>query len=149
MPGKRKPVAYYVDEDGCHMCTSHAVGTHGYPCVWKDGRNQNLHRVLYEERYGPFPPTLVARHRCDKRQCINLDHIEPGTPADNTADITARDRHNPPRGERSGTAKLTVAIVEAIRAAQGPQSEIAAQFGVTQPTVSRIRRGERWSGAAA
>lgn len=71
MAGKRKKVEFVVTDAGCHECTSHAVGTSGYPCVWKNRRNQNLHRVLYEEKFGPLGD-LVARHTCDNRKCIKL-----------------------------------------------------------------------------
>lgn len=143
MAGKRKAIAFTVNTRGCHICTSHAPGTHGYPCLWKNGRNQNMHRVLYEEANGPLGE-LVARHNCDDTMCINLAHIVPGTSADNTADITARGRHNPASGERSGTGKLTAEQAAAVRAAQGPQSAVAAQFGIVQSNVSRIKAGHRW-----
>lgn len=146
MAGKRKTITFTVNDRGCHICTSHAPGTHGYPCLWKDGRNQNMHRVLYEEANGPLGD-LVARHICDETLCVNLAHIEPGTYADNTADITERGRHNPPCGERSGTAKLTQHQVAAIRAATGSQRNIAEAYGVNQSSVSRIRRGQRWASA--
>lgn len=144
MAGKRKPIEYFINENGCWICTSHHVGTHGYPCIYKDGRTQNLHRVIYEEKFGSIADLLV-RHKCDNRGCINIDHLEPGSKADNTNDATVRNRHNPPYGERSGTSKLTQIEVRKILGESGPQYEIAAKYGVNQSTISRIKSRKRWA----
>lgn len=144
MGGKRKPVTYVVDPlTGCHLCTSHVPSTHGYPTLWKDGRPQNIHRVLYEEQYGPIG-SLVLRHTCDVPRCINMDHCVPGTNADNTNDIRERGRFNPPIGVRSGTAKLSEADIRDIRNSTLPQSSLAMRYGVNQSTISRIRTRLRW-----
>lgn len=37
MAGKRKAIKYVVTESGCHECTSHHIGTSGYPCIYKVG----------------------------------------------------------------------------------------------------------------
>jgi hypothetical protein len=145
MAGKRKPVTYTVDSNGCWNCTSHHLNTHGYPGVWKDGRGQNLHRVLYEEAFRPLAPEEVARHTCDNRLCINLDHVIPGTHRENMDDRNKRNRHNPPVGVRSGTHKLTPEQVRSIRESNGSQYALAAQYGVNQSTISRIKQGERWA----
>jgi hypothetical protein len=138
-------IIYEVDANGCFNCTSHALGTHGYPNVHKDGRNQNLHRVLYEEKFGPLPSGEVARHKCDNRRCINLKHVMPGTHLDNMQDRNDRNRHNPPCGERSGAHKLTADAVIAIRESNDGQYALAARYGVSQSTISRTKRGQRWA----
>jgi hypothetical protein len=43
-----------------------------------------------------------------------------------------------------GRAKLTAETVQAIKAATGLQREIGARFGVSQPTVSKIKLGYKW-----
>ena len=142
---RRKPITFTVDSNGCHICTSHFIGTQGYPCVEKDGRNQNLHRVLYGEAHGNLQENQVVRHTCDVRACVNLAHLVAGTKADNTADITERNRHNPPVGERSGTAKLTEAQVSSIRADKRTQKIIASEYGVDPSAISRIKGNKRWA----
>lgn len=52
-----------------------------------------VHRVMYELHVGPIPNGQLIRHRCDNPPCINPDHLEPGTPADNTSDMMERGRH--------------------------------------------------------
>ena len=145
MAGRRKPVTFVVNERGCHICTSHAPGTDGYPGVWKDGRNQHLHRVLYEERHGPLDAGILARHTCDDIMFINVDHVLSGTKARNTAYATERGRHNPPRGERAGNTRLTAADIQVIRASTETQETLAQRYGGGQPEISKIKSGHRWS----
>lgn len=51
------------------------------------------HRVVYEHLVGPIPDGLHLRHHCDNPPCVNPDHLEPGTPAQNMADMVERGRH--------------------------------------------------------
>ncbi len=139
-----KAVKFRRGKGGCHNCTSHHIGTHGYPNVHQDGRNQNLHRVLYELKFGKLKRGLVVRHRCDNRRCVNLKHLVVGTQADNTADITKRNRHNPPIGERSGSAKLTKRDVLSIRKSCLTQAALAKKYGVTSSTINRIVKRVHW-----
>lgn len=145
MAGKRKLVTFIIGPKGCHICTSHAPGTSGYPCVWKDGRNQNLHRVLYEESHGLLPKDVLVRHTCDVRMCINDKHLISGSTKDNAVDRKERGRNNTARGETRSDAKLTQEQVNYIRSHSGAsQRELAELLGVNQSTVSRIRGGLRW-----
>lgn len=104
-----------------------------------------MHRVLYEEKYGTISKGLVVRHKCDIRDCINLDHMILGTPKDNNQDISDRNRHNPPVGERSGTAKLSEKQVLEIRNSTDSQYTIAKKYDINQSQVSRIKTNKRWS----
>lgn len=145
MPGVRKPITFEIDENGCHICTSHAENTHGYPKLSVNNRSHNMHRVLYEEAFGPLPDGMVVRHRCDVRMCINLDHLIPGTCAENNADQAERGRFNPRRGENAGGAKLSPELVKEIMQARGSQYAIAERYGINQSQVSRIKSGLRWA----
>mgnify|MGYP001393645347 CR=1 FL=1 len=141
---RRREVKWTEDDNGCHVCTSHRPNGHGYPELSKDGRTQNMHRVLYEETHGPLG-NLVARHTCDNRRCINLGHVVPGTQYENAQDRNTRGRNNPPVGERSGTCKLRTADVLEIRASTDTHEHLAHRYGVGAPQISRIKSGKRWS----
>jgi hypothetical protein len=140
----RKPVEFRVSENGCHICTSHAVGSDGYPMLSFRGKRKHIHRVIYMEAHGEVPPEVVIRHTCDQPLCINLKHLIPGSMWDNAQDRKLRNRDNPPIGERSGTSKLTLEQVRDIRASTEVQHRIALRYGITQSQVSRIKAGKRW-----
>ena len=144
MSTKRKRITYHVDDNGCWVCTSHYINLHGYPTVWKNGSNHNMHRVLYEEKYGKLDTGLVVRHKCDNRSCINLDHLESGTWQQNTLDCKNRARLNTPKGELRSDSKLSKNQVINIRDNHSiSQYELAKIYGVSQSTISRIKNNKR------
>ena len=52
----------------------------GYSCVWWDGSQRGLHRVLYQLLRGPVPEGLVLDHVvCNDKTCPNPWHVEPET----------------------------------------------------------------------
>lgn len=44
---------------------------------------EHAHRVFYEEHVGPIPPGLQLDHLCRVTLCVNPDHLEPVTAAEN------------------------------------------------------------------
>lgn len=53
---------------------------------------QRVHRLMWSMHNGPIPEGLVIRHRCDTPACVNPDHLDTGTVAENQADMVARGR---------------------------------------------------------
>lgn len=95
-----------------------------------NGKHMRAYRALYEQLRGPIPAGLTLDHLCRVPLCVNPDHLEPVTQAENN---------------RRGKAKLSVDQVRAIRATKGPRVEIARQFGISPGHVSQIRRKVRWA----
>jgi hypothetical protein len=104
------------------------------PCwVWLGSRSPEgygrigvayAHRISYERHVGPIPEDLHIDHLCRNKTCVNPEHLEPVTQAEN---------------QRRATAKLTREDVWGIREAVGSHREIAARFGVDKARVSRIK----------
>ena len=46
-----------------------------------------------------WPAGAVGRHSCDRPSCINPDHVQPGTQAENMIDAVERGRH--PHGRKT------------------------------------------------
>lgn len=62
----------------------------GYGYVHSDGRDQPVHRVMYQLVNGPLAAGLEIDHVCQNRACINIDHLEPVTHAENQRRIALR-----------------------------------------------------------
>ncbi len=119
----------------------------GYGRIHYDGKQRNVSRIVCEAASGP-PPTAKhqAAHSCGNGHlaCVAKTHISWKTPIDNAADKIGHGTTS--HGEGNGSAKLTVAHVERIRALRGSltQRAIAEQFGVTPGLVSQIFLRKIW-----
>ncbi len=114
---------------GCWLW-NHSLFRNGYARLGK----HIAHRVVYEHYKGPIPEGMDLDHLCRVKRCVNPDHLEPVTEADNV--------------RRGVSAKLTPAQVLEIRrlTAEGflAQEEIGARFGITSANVSAIHRRKSW-----
>jgi hypothetical protein len=110
------------------------------PCwIWAKGfysdgygqrRHQRAHRWMYEQIVGPIPEGLTLDHLCRVKACVNPDHLEPVTSAENV--------------RRAPTTKLAWDDIEAIRASSDGACKLAATYGVSHSLISMIRRGKVW-----
>jgi hypothetical protein len=90
-----------------------------------DGRHQDI------ARYYGVDTSIVTRIKGGRAWA----HLTEGIPVRN---VKRRD------GAFNGRAKLTLEQVEEIRRAEGRQVDIAARYGVTQTTVSKIKLRKLW-----
>ncbi len=134
-------------ETGCWDWTASCAGK-GYGQIKIPGtRKQDYaHRVSYRINIGEIPEGKYVLHRCDNPKCVNPAHLFLGNAKDNAQDMRDKGRHLP--GEANTEAVLTAKDVIAIRAMLDTgmsQSRIAEMFGISQITVSRIKRRLRWA----
>lgn len=75
--------AKVIDTGDCWIWTG-AIQTRGYGSV-TDGRGKPMlaHRRAYIEAIGPIPEGLTIDHLCMNKSCVNPDHLEPVTVAEN------------------------------------------------------------------
>lgn len=111
------------------------------------GKRVLAHRKAYEDAYGPIPEGMVVRHMCDNPPCVNLEHLELGTHADNMRDMAERGRAYRPtwRGETAPGAKLTEDDVRFIRQSPMRGVDLAAMFGVGKANITNIRKRRTWT----
>lgn len=126
----------------------------GYGVLRVDGKNRFAHRVAYCEHHGLRLEDIdgvVIRHKCDNPPCINPDHLEAGTQADNVSDMIKRGRKHRVAGESHGCAKLTAEQVSSIRSSYIKRSRefglraLAAKFGVSTSQVFAIVTWRNWN----
>jgi len=99
--------------------------------------------VVYHKRVHPKANENVC-HSCDNPGCVNPDHLSVATVLENQRDKWRKKRGNPKIGESHWIAKITEDDVRAIRASAEDQKDIAKRYGITQSTVSDIKRRKSW-----
>jgi hypothetical protein len=137
--------------DGCWIWQA-SRQEFGHGLFRYSGKLYKAHRLAYEDRHGPIPVGLIVRHKCDNPPCVNLDHLEIGTRADNNRDRDERGRHVVLRGEDHGKHILTEEAVREIRRtprAPGVCRLLADKYGVALGTIYNVRsRSDLWTGVA-
>jgi len=108
-----------------------------------NGSHVLAHRAAYELFKGEIDDGMLVMHSCDNPSCVNPDHLTSGSQKDNMADAARKGRTA--QKQRHGRCKLTASQVEAIRAAEGSQYEIARRFSISQTHVWQLKHRARWS----
>jgi hypothetical protein len=127
---RKSPVEYIEEDRGydtpCWIWQL-TTATGGYGRKFNGEKQIGAHRIYYERAKGPIPEGLHLDHLCRVPACVNPDHLEPVTCAENTL--------------RGAGAKLTRVDRRDIQAVRGvlPQTTIAEVFGVAQSHISLIQ----------
>lgn len=106
----------------------------GYGTVEQRGiRRTPAHRYMYEQRYGPVDSRLDIDHLCRNPSCVNPDHLEAVTHAENA--------------RRGAKAKLTHDDVREIRRLhpQVSYKQLATRFKISETQIYRILAREQWA----
>lgn len=101
-PNRRPPTLeervhsnYVVDDFGCWIWKGQ-INNKGYGLIWVNSVGQKVaaHRVVYELLVGPIPEGLELDHLqergCHTTACVNPEHLEPVTHAENMRRIQDR-----------------------------------------------------------
>ncbi len=119
---------------GCHIWTG-ALNESGYGIIGTARYgNFRAHRVAYEQAFGHLSDGIQLDHKCRIRACINPEHLEPVSNAENT--------------RRGAKAKLSFAMVTEIKRLRAQDGlsyrQLAKVFGVSSCAISNILNNKRW-----
>jgi len=120
-------------------------GKYGYVRWPNNGYQERAHRVAYKLYKGDIPEDLVVRHLCHNTVCINPDHLEIGTYADNNRDSMEANRY--PLGSNRKNSLLKESDIPIIRKLLNlgvSLNSIGRKFGVSHRPIKNILIGRSW-----
>ena len=145
---KHRDKIAFAGPDDCWLWTA-ATNPDGYGKVKVCGRARLASREAYKAIHGiGSADGLVVRHKCDNPACVYPAHLELGTKADNSRDMTERDRQA--KGEACSWAKLIEVDVRCILAVYVPRCRInggralAQRFRVSRSVISEVVNRKIW-----
>ena len=124
-----------------------AVSRSGYGS-FRDGKIVQAHIFSYKLHYDDYDNLKFVCHTCDNKKCVNPSHLFLGSRQDNVNDMLSKDRQARLYGETNFSSKLTAVDVKDIRDKLHlgmTQASIAKAYGVTQATISLIKRERTWT----
>lgn len=89
--GYTKPEYVVNETTGCWEW-QRSLDRKGYGVRAVGKLNKRAHRVIYERLVGPIPEGLVLDHLCEVHRCVNPEHLEPVTNAENVRRAAASRR---------------------------------------------------------
>lgn len=136
------------DVDDCWWWVAKAKHPYGYGRVSFGRKIQvKAHQAVYALVNGPIEPGKVVRHSCDNPGCCNPKHLLIGTQKDNSQDAVWRNRAVAPPTHydvRHHNVKITEEEFYSIKVDTRSARIVAAQYGLCDMTVYRIRNGKTW-----
>lgn len=134
---------------GCWLWAGY-IQSSGYGQVYVEGARVLAHRLSWLAHKGAIADGLLVLHKCDRRSCVNPEHLFLGTHIDNRVDCISKERafYQRPGVDFWFTRtrrikKLTDDQVREIRASIEPLATLAKRYGVSMACVSTTRRGKR------
>lgn len=138
---------YKITKSGCHEWLGR-ISSSGYGEARMLGQYVGVHRLSYLLHKGTLAPEELVLHSCDNRKCVNPDHLFKGDAKANAEDMVRKGRNKPGPailpGEDHSTAKLAENQVKAIKRSKAKGTDLAAIYGVSVSTISKIRNGHLW-----
>ena len=128
---------------GCWLWVGSYHST-GYGSITVGGTQWLAHR-LSAHIHGLGPEGKTVCHKCDVKECVNPAHLVAADQKFNMVD--AYDKGICPVGEARIQSKLRDVEAVEIFVSKESNQHLSQKYGVSVPTISRIRNGKIWKRA--
>lgn len=130
----KQTLSYAVDPvTHCWNWTKGVSGT-GYGIAWFEGKLLSAHRLSYTLHKGQIPDKFDIDHLCRNKRCINPDHLEAVSHAENNR-----------RGSSTKLNEMQVRRIKfSLRNGLFTQAMLARFYGVSDRTIRDIKTGVSW-----
>jgi hypothetical protein len=126
------------------VCNGHPAGS------WDGKRCILIRREVWQQAHGPIPPGKIIRCTCETPLCVELGHLTLSTYRKVALEMSRQGlMSGPVRSARIAAAKragkqarITQDEARAIRASEDTGKVLAARYGVSEATVSKIKLGK-------
>lgn len=119
-----------------------SLSANGYLRVNLDATVRLTHHLVLEAFVGSRPEGTECAHGNGDPLDNHLSNLRWATPRENGADNAL---HGVLKGARHPNCKLTEEAVREIRRSPMRNKELAAKFGVSHGSISRVRAGKGWT----
>ena len=112
----------------------------GYGQFKAQGKNLKSHRVAWELLKGPISEGKQCLHKCDNRECCNVDHLYIGTQSNNNLDMHTRNPGQYGRVSRVGSDGII--LIRKLYNEGVSVKDIAKRFDHGVRHIRKICKGE-------
>jgi hypothetical protein len=141
--------------NGCILWTA-GKGHLGHGQFWCQGRNWPAHQFAWVAAHGPVPAGLELDHLCRQTGCVNVLHLEPVTPRENSkrrsqglvADRNGGCKHGHPASEykRYDYDYGSFLICMACNRVHAERQRRKKGYGLRGEHPSHCKNGHPWEG---
>jgi len=126
---------YEVGDNGCWNWIGRLTPFGYAPQSKIGGKAKQIHRLFYEKWKGPIPDGLVTDHLCRNRRCVNPEHLEAVTVAENNR-----------RGNSTKISEVEIDDILMFKKIGKSNAEIGRLYGFTRQGIRAIINRKKLKG---